>query len=89
MCRLGPRLLQQTNCTKAVGSDLWMLYCKQEFGAAPSMLDTCDPYFNQHDVVRVQGIQGLASNAFQSNIYPSFMVEVCQIYSCINTASNS
>ncbi|XP_022130318.2 solute carrier family 12 member 4 isoform X1 [Pieris rapae] len=67
MCVLGKRLLKDIhidNCTKTVGGELEQIFCPN---------NTCDPYYQTHEVSIVQGIKGLASGVFFDNIPNSFL----------------
>lgn len=53
MCVLGKRLLKDIhidNCTKDIGGELYQLFCAN---------NTCDPYYQAHEVSVVQGIKVL------------------------------
>ncbi|XP_039752651.1 solute carrier family 12 member 4 isoform X1 [Pararge aegeria] len=67
MCVLGKRLLKDiniNNCSKDVGGELYQLFCPN---------NTCDPYYQAHEVSVVQGIKGLASGVFFDNLQDSFL----------------
>ncbi|CAF4796550.1 unnamed protein product [Pieris macdunnoughi] len=67
MCVLGKRLLKDihiNNCTKSPGGELEQIFCPN---------NTCDPYYQIHEVSIVQGIKGLASGVFFDNLYDSFL----------------
>ncbi|CAH0405213.1 unnamed protein product [Chilo suppressalis] len=69
MCVLGNRLLKDihiTNCSKAVDGELHKLFCPNK---------TCDPYYATHNISVVQGIKGLASGVFFTNLQDSFLQE--------------
>ena len=76
MCVLGNRLLQMEgsgNCTKTPGSALYKEFCK-----AKNEVDgqVCDEYFQKHEPRMVQGIKGLSSGTFFTNLKPWFMEKV-------------
>ncbi|XP_054278489.1 solute carrier family 12 member 4 isoform X2 [Macrosteles quadrilineatus] len=74
MCVLGKRLLKDINienCTKEEGGPLFNLFCNSSTGG----LAGCDPYFQEHNISIANGIMGLSSGVFFTNIYDSFLEE--------------
>ncbi|XP_044257294.1 solute carrier family 12 member 4 isoform X3 [Tribolium madens] len=67
MCVLGKRLLRvpAADCYKNGSGFLHNMFCPNG--------TRCDPYYETHDVMLVQGIKGLASGVFLDNIYDSFL----------------
>ncbi|XP_049831713.1 solute carrier family 12 member 6 isoform X1 [Schistocerca gregaria] len=74
MCVLGKRLLKDIDiqdCNKTVNGPLYNIFCTNSSTGEV----TCDPYFEENNVSKVQGIKGLASGVFLDNIHNSFLEE--------------
>ncbi|RZF44655.1 hypothetical protein LSTR_LSTR000607 [Laodelphax striatellus] len=70
MCVLGTRLLKDihiSQCNKTVGGELYNLFCPG------NNTKSCDPYFLANNVSIENGIKGLASGVFLTNLGDSFL----------------
>ncbi|XP_039276024.1 solute carrier family 12 member 4 [Nilaparvata lugens] len=70
MCVLGNRLLKDIHidqCNKTVGGELYNLFCPG------NSTKSCDPYFLANNVSIENGIKGLASGVFLTNLGDSFL----------------